>query len=480
MCPPAVPTSSLTTNRPSFPTILFLKLLQRPFLRRFTTVTNTHASTSGTMTRSIPPLPPPALTTPDSSTTPFTTTTILPVDPSSIHFTPSPSLPPSMHPFHSPALHITDTTTLANLTRASTLLSHTSHPIAFPTETVYGLGANALSSPSVQSIFTAKSRPQDNPLIVHISSLTQLRTLLPPGHDIPDIYIPLINRFWPGPLTILLPLPPHSPLAKEVTAEQATFAVRMPKHPIALALAHMSGLPIAAPSANKSGCPSPTTAAHVWKDMQGRIELILDGGQAEVGVESTVVSGLCDPPRVLRPGGVTVEMLREGLRRVTGGGKGQQTEVNGAQIDLGKSGLIGVNGEEVPLVPGMKYRHYSPKAKVVLYEQNTPPPTVEKLLASLHCTSNSISSSSSIGIIRTRTWAPNWSTAGTAVGAKYTIEEVYLGTSGAEISRGLFAALRELDERGVAVIHVEGIAEENEGLAVMNRLRKAAGEIVRP
>ncbi|RPB25888.1 translation factor [Terfezia boudieri ATCC MYA-4762] len=410
-----------------------------------------------TMTRSTPPLPPPALTTPDSSTTSFITTTILPVDPSSIHFTPSPSpsLPPNTHPFHSPTLRIADTTTLANLTRASALLSHTAHPIAFPTETVYGLGANALSSPSVQSIFIAKSRPQDNPLIVHISSLTQLRTLLPPGHDIPDIYIPLINRFWPGPLTILLPLPPHSPLAKEVTAEQATFAVRMPKHPIALALAHMSGLPIAAPSANKSGCPSPTTAAHVWKDMQGRIELILDGGQAEVGVESTVVSGLCDPPRVLRPGGVTLEMLRQ-----VGGVWGR--------------GLIGVNGEEVPLVPGMKYRHYSPKAKVILYEQNTPPPTVDKLL--------STSSSSSIGIIRTRTWGPNWSstlTAGTGGGAPPTIEELSLGTSGADISRGLFAALRELDERGVAVIHVEGIAEENEGLAVMNRLRKAAGEIVR-
>lgn len=221
--------------------------------------------------------------------------------------------------------------------------------------------------------------------------------------------------------------------------------------------------------------------------MQGRIELILDGGQAEVGVESTVVSGLCDPPRVLRPGGVTLEMLRqvggvwgrcvaggEGLRRVAGVGKGQLSEVNGMQVHLGKSGLIGVNGEEVPLVPGMKYRHYSPKAKVILYEQNTPPPTVDKLL--------STSSSSSIGIIRTRTWGPNWSstlTAGTGGGAPPTIEELSLGTSGADISRGLFAALRELDERGVAVIHVEGIAEENEGLAVMNRLRKAAGEIVR-
>ena len=245
--------------------------------------------------------------------------------------------------------------------------------------------------------------------------------------------------------------------------------------------------------------------------MQGRIQVILDGGQAQVGMESTVVSGLCTPPRVLRPGGVTVEMLREvggvwggclvgteGLKKVNGEGKGV---VNGVQPELGKSGLVSENGDEVPLVPGMKYRHYSPKAKVVLYEQNAPPPTMQKLLASLHSASSSSSSSSpsplcsnttslpSIGIIRTRTWPKNWPAMGNGITngtakhdddpSRIKIEQLSLGTSGAEISRGLFAALRELDERGVTVIHVEGIGEEDEGLAVMNRLRKAAGEVVR-
>ena len=164
------------------------------------------------------------------------------------------------------------------------------------------------------------------------------------------------------------------------------------------------------------------------------------------------------------------------MKRVNGGG-------GGGKVELGKSGLVGEHGDEVPLVPGMKYRHYSPKAKVVLYEQNTQPPDIRKLLASL----DSPATSSSIGIIRTRTWPPNWSSIlthqnGTGSSLPHvhpTIEELSLGTSGAEISRGLFAALRELDERGVAVIHVEGIGEEEEGLAVMNRLRKAAGEIVR-
>ncbi|KAF8428759.1 DHBP synthase RibB-like alpha/beta domain-containing protein [Tirmania nivea] len=387
------------------------------------------------------PTPPPA-PSPEVADPAFATA-VLPVDPASIRFTPDPASPPGTHPFHAPALHVSDPTTLANLAHAAALLSATHRPVAFPTETVYGLGANALSAAAVKAIFTAKSRPQDNPLIVHISSLCQLRALLPAGHRIPGVYTPLIDRFWPGPLTILLPLPPHSPLAKEVTAAQDTFAVRMPAHPIALALAHMSNLPIAAPSANKSGCPSPTAARHVLHDLHGRIEVILDGGQAEVGVESTVVSGLCNPPRVLRPGGVTVEMLRE-----VGG--------------VWRGGLVSENGDEVPLVPGMKYRHYSPRAKVVLYEPNTQPPDMQKLLASLD-------PSASIGIIRTRTWPPNCP----------VVEELSLGTSGAEISRGLFAALRELDERGVAAIHVEGIAEEDEGLAVMNRLRKAAGEIVR-
>lgn len=205
-----------------------------------------------------------------------------------------------------------DTPDLRNLQLAAAKLRDENIPVAFPTETVYGLGADATRSAAVRGIFEAKQRPSDNPLIVHVCSLQQLRTLLKPfGRDgasehsdtepsltkdtqdpIPDIYKPLINKFWPGPLTVILPTPSGSVLAPEVTAGLRTFGARMPGNLLALALIKLANVPLAAPSANASTKPSPTAAEHVKHDLDGRIELIIDGGPCDIGVESTVVDGL--------------------------------------------------------------------------------------------------------------------------------------------------------------------------------------------
>ncbi|RYP19232.1 hypothetical protein DL765_003433 [Monosporascus sp. GIB2] len=397
-------------------------------------------------------------------------------------------------------------------------------PVAFPTETVYGLAADATRSSAVKGIYSAKGRPSDNPLIIHVSDLEMLRSLLSPatststspssvkgetnGHRderIPEIYRPLINRFWPGPLTILLPNPTRSRLAPEVTAGLESFGARMPASPLALSLIKLTGAPLAAPSANASTRPSPTTAEHVLEDLDGRIELILDGGACRVGVESTVVDGLCDPPLVLRPGGVSIEELRScpGWERVEKAYKDHS--------ELGKA---------APRAPGMKYKHYSPRARVILYESSF---TAAKegvqqqdLEAFRNCwqaqrTNGVASQALKVGIIRTRHWKP---AAGLRCGefkrraigngeaspessAEIELEvqeaELYDGASGfsigkvldlsigentRSIAQGLFSALRELDRRGASIIFVEGIGDnEDIGAAVMNRLRKAASQI---
>ena len=246
---------------------------------------------------------------------------------------------------------------LASLQEAAIHLRSSSIPVGFPTETVYGLGADATRSDAVKGIYKAKGRPSDNPLIIHVSDLTMLRSLLAPGKPetdpIPHIYKSLINRFWPGPLTILLPNPSPSKLAPEVTAGLSSFGARMPDSALALSLIQLAGVPLAAPSANASTKPSPTTAEHVRYDLEGRIEIILDGGPCLVGVESTVVDGLYSPPVILRPGGVSIDQIRacEGWADVVKGYK------DASEI-----------GTHTPRAPGMKYKHYSPRAKVVLYE----------------------------------------------------------------------------------------------------------------
>ncbi|KAB8282019.1 DHBP synthase RibB-like alpha/beta domain-containing protein [Yarrowia lipolytica] len=344
---------------------------------------------------------------------------------------------------------ISDSETLEALKHASHVLQTTHEPVAFPTETVYGLGASALSTESVKSIYAAKNRPADNPLIVHVSSLDQLKRKILKGREIPDIYTPLIEKFWPGPLTILLPLDSDSDVSPACTVGQPTVAVRMPDHPVARSLIALSDLPLAAPSANASTRPSPTTADHVYHDLQGRIPLILDGGACHVGVESTVVDGLSDPPMLLRPGGVSLEQIRE-----HGGEKWKNVLV----------GRANAKTDEAVRTPGMKYKHYSPTGKVVLFGPVSDK-SVEQAVKE-YVTSGELEGKK-IGLLTSLTLSND------------TLPDVHtlsMGTTPALVSRNLFAGLRDMDIAEVEVILVEGIREEDEGLAVMNRLRKAASE----
>ncbi|EEQ31873.1 putative L-threonylcarbamoyladenylate synthase [Microsporum canis] len=383
-------------------------------------------------------------------------------------------------------------------------------PVAFPTETVYGLGADATRSAAVQGIYKAKQRPSDNPLIVHVSSREQLERLLqtsqpsngaihnPTASPIPKIYEPVIEKFWPGALSIILPNPSHLPLAPEVTASLSTFAVRMPSSPLARLLIALADRPVAAPSANASTKPSPTTAQHVYTDLQGRIDIILDGGPCGVGVESTVVDGLSSPPAILRPGGVGIDELR--------------TCPGWENVQIGyKDGAL--QGKATPRAPGMKYKHYSPKARVVLFEAGQDISFVtNRIITDINKRSepgNDATFFSSIGIIRTKTWKkglgisqppPNDangevapSTINSPADIPITCNEIsstsqithmfdiYLGDDTSSIARGLFSALRSLDERNVSVIYIEGISDTEGDLAaaVMNRLRKAAEEEVK-
>ena len=393
------------------------------------------------------------------------------------------------------------TSEAAAVEEAAELLRTSDIPVAFPTETVYGLGADATRSGAVQGIYRAKQRPSDNPLIVHVDSLAMLERLLnptmspasatkTPPKSIPPIYQQLVSRFWPGPLTIILPNPSGSFLAKEVTSKLTTFGVRMPSSPLARLLIHVADRPLAAPSANASTKPSPTTALHVYHDLQGRIELILDGGPCSVGVESTVVDGLSDPPVILRPGGIGIQELRqcEGWENV-------QIGYNDGSLDT----------KEVPRAPGMKYRHYSPQARVVLFEPGSDEQAVARHVRK--DLEDSAIGAHSVGIVRTCRWAPGLGLIASDDQDK-TLERIQstppgglisfsvplkdhskgcftskraldcsLGTDVGSIARGVFAVLRAMDDEKVDVIYVEGIPAEHGDLhaAVMNRLRKAAG-----
>ncbi len=308
--------------------------------------------------------------------------------------------------------------------------------VAFPTETVYGLGANVFNSVAVRKIFAAKNRPPDNPLIVHISNremLEELVSLIPKGAE------ELMKKFWPGPLTLIFPKSDAVPDA--VTCGLPTVAVRMPSHPIALELIKKSRVPIAAPSANLSGKPSPTRIRDVIEDMDGRIACIIDGGDCEVGVESTVLDLNSNVPTILRPGGVSREELEKVLGRV----------------------MVYEGGAEKPASPGMKYRHYAPKAKVILVEGGK-----EKILK------------------KVASLVEEQKKAGKKVGVLMLGEKkvaggdvvMSLGRTGAQAGKNLFALLREMDRKGVDMIIVEGVEETGRGLAVMNRLRKAASQII--
>jgi L-threonylcarbamoyladenylate synthase len=322
--------------------------------------------------------------------------------------------------------------------------------VAFPTETVYGLGANALDAQAVAKIFQAKSRPADNPLIVHISAIEQI-TLL--SSNFPSELKEICERFWPGPLTIVVPRSKKVP--DIVTAGLDTVAVRFPAHPIARALIQLAGVPIAAPSANVSGRPSPTSASHVLTDLDGKIPYLIDGGSAAVGVESTVIDYFHSPPLILRPGGVTLEQLQRYLPDIR-------------PYDKKKDGGLDLR----PSTPGMKYRHYAPNTPLILFI-GEPDPMHQYIEETAL---NALAEGRKVIILQTHPDHPyyfgNMSKSG--------ISLISMGSANepAQIAAQLFHQLRTLDQYGADLILVEGIEEKNEGLAVMNRLRKAASKII--
>lgn len=310
--------------------------------------------------------------------------------------------------------------------------------VVFPTETVYGLGANALSELAVQKIFAAKGRPQDNPLIAHIADMRQLAQV---ASDVPDGALLLMERFWPGPLSIILPRHPAVPAT--LSAGLSTIAVRMPANEIALAVIRQAGLPIAAPSANVSGRPSPTLAAHALEDLQGKIPLIIDGGPCEVGVESTVLDMTGETPTILRPGGVTPDMLREVLGRVA-----IHPGINEALAD-----------GEACASPGMKYRHYSPRAEVRLFSGDKK--EVEKTVKSMYDLSKEKGETPVIFCA---------DDCAASYGERTTI---CLGENKEQIAASLYASLRRADDMQMDPILFH--AAEEMGLAVLNRITRAAG-----
>jgi L-threonylcarbamoyladenylate synthase len=339
--------------------------------------------------------------------------------------------------------------------------------VAFPTETVYGLGANALSTSAVQKIYTAKNRPADNPLIVHFGSISHLQTFF--SNTIPTSYLPLIETFWPGPLTILLPNTPELGISPLVTAGLDTVAVRVPSSSLARGLILEAGVPIAAPSANASTRPSPTMAGHVFADLNGRIPVILSadedaGGHCEVGLESTVVDGLSEPPAILRLGGVSLESIR------ALGGIWRDTVIYQKPLK-NKDGVV--NGEEEgleeefkPRTPGMKYRHYSPRCPVYLYPANSPQPTTP----SRHLPPSD-STDRKVAVLCTRNWEP-------IVDENSEVEFNWMGDDDEEVARNLFKCVRDMDEWGAECIVVEGVEDKGIGRSVMERLRKMSGGVM--
>lgn len=308
--------------------------------------------------------------------------------------------------------------------------------VGIPTETVYGLGANGLMPEAVKAIFAAKGRPQDNPLILHVPSDTWLERYC---EDIPETAYELTRRFWPGPLTLILKHRDMIPC--EVTAGLPTVGMRCPKHPVTQAILEQADVPVAAPSANTSGRPSCTTAEDVLEDMDGKIAAVVDGGPCQVGVESTILDLTCDPPRLLRPGGLTLEALEEVLGRV---------EVDAAVLrPMGKG--------EKPRAPGMKYRHYAPKAQVTVIKGD-PERTAAYIREKMR---------DKTGILCFDEYVPYFEGQVTvSMGPK---------DDQSEQARRIFDALRAFDREDVDEILAQYPREDGLGRAVCNRMNKAAG-----
>lgn len=314
--------------------------------------------------------------------------------------------------------------------------------VVFPTETVYGLGANALDGEAVKKIFKAKGRPSDNPLIVHISNLNQLSDIT---SEVNEITQKAIEAFWPGPLTLIMEKSHNVP--ETVTAGLNTVAVRMPKHDVAIALLKAANVPIAAPSANIAGKPSPTKAEHVIMDMDGKVDMILDGGPSEVGLESTILDTTSNPPVMLRPGGVTLEMLETVL----------------GKVELDKGLTHKPEQDFKPKAPGMKYTHYSPEADVTVVEGEIINVVNFINIKLLEYSQKGIKA----GVLATEE-------------TKFLYGDNYIISAGSRenpttIAEKLFDSLREFDKNKIEVVFAEAVDNNGIGLAIMNRMNKAAG-----
>ncbi len=310
--------------------------------------------------------------------------------------------------------------------------------VAFPTETVYGLGANCFDEKAVKKIFKAKGRPADNPVIVHVASIEQVSDV---AENISVDARDLMKRFWPGPLTLVMKKRDEIP--KGVTAGLDTVAVRMPNHHVAQAIIEQAGVPIAAPSANLSGKPSPTTAQTVLSDMDGKIPLIIDSGPCEVGIESTVLDVSGPIPKILRPGMVTGEMINDVI----------------GVVDTGTDKSKKVRS------PGVKYDHYQPKAKLTIIKG--PQAAVSRhILYKIH---SDEAAGKKSGVICFEQTKRNYSGNVIILGSSFNMKEV---------AQNLYSALRKADELELDTVYSEAIEEEDEGVAIMNRLLRAAGNRV--
>lgn len=339
---------------------------------------------------------------------------------------------------------------LSKLDEAADIMKH-GGLAAFPTETVYGLGGDAMQKEAARRIYAAKGRPSDNPLIVHICRLSQLDELV---SYVSPAARKLAEKYWPGPLTMVFPKAEGVP--DETTGGLDTVAVRFPVHPVAMELIARTGTFIAAPSANISGRPSTTTAAHCIEDLTGRVDAIVDGGDCEIGLESTILDVSAEVPQLLRPGAVTTEMIEEtlGLRI------GEDAAVKGPLAE-------GVR----PKAPGMKYRHYAPKAQMILVEGSDDAELADRIaqLAAEHISNNEraalLCSEECLEEIRRR--HPD-------TASKAVIKSTGSRSNEAGMAHQLFELLREMDTEQVEFIAAEGYSEEQIGKALMNRMKKAA------
>ena len=351
--------------------------------------------------------------------------------------------------------------------------------VAFPTETVYGLGGNALDEDAAGKIYAAKGRPSDNPLIAHVSCMEEVAPLV---KEIPEAGRKLMEAFWPGPLTMIFPKSEKVPYG--TTGGLDTVAIRMPDDPVANRLIALAGVPVAAPSANTSGRPSPTTADHVWQDMNGRIDMIIDGGPVGIGVESTIVDVSSAVPAVLRPGAITMEMLEEVL----------------GEVSVDPAILGPLSADVRPKAPGMKYKHYAPKADLTLVEPGTGTEResgAEQVTGAEQKTGADWNTGAApetgldetqlqAMIRKVRELSREKIEAGYKVGVICTDESRGCYTDGevrsigarksqASVAHNLYALLREFDDLGVDYIFSESFPKDHLGQAIMNRLSKAAG-----